>query len=187
MDNVIINLTKEGSGISSIARLVGVSKSIIQRRLFEMGSKINKPIFNEYDQKYELDEMTVKVAGEQDVYLIYAINRNTRKVIDFFVGNRTKENIKKVVDSVLRYHPKTIFTDGLNSYPSLIPKRIHKPGRRLTNRIERKNLTLRNFIKRLSKCTLCVSKKREMLSTVVKIYCWQLYPIQCDGYLKRES
>jgi IS1 family transposase len=106
------------------------------------------------------------------MYLIYAINRRSRKVIDFVIGNRTKENIKKVVASIMNYHPKRIFTDGLNSYPSLIPKPIHKPGRRLTNRIERKNLTLRNAVKRLSKGTLGFSRAIEMLEMVLKISVW---------------
>jgi IS1 family transposase len=148
------------------------SKSTIQKILLETSSKVCKPFLQESNEEYELDEMAVTIAGSKDVYLIYAINRRTRKVVDFFIGNRTKENIKKVVDAVLFYSPKIIFTDRLNSYPSLIPKAIHRPGRRLTNRIERKNLTLRNFIKRLSRNTLCFTRKIEMLESCLLIFLW---------------
>lgn len=141
----IVNLTQEGVGMSSISRLVKTSRSTVQRSIYRIGSTIRKPIYNEFRQEYELDEMTLTIAGMKDIYLIYAINRQTRNVIDFIIGNRTKLNIKKVVDSVLNYQPKIIFKDGLNSYPSLIPKYIHRPGRRLTNRIERKNLTIKKF------------------------------------------
>ncbi len=165
-------MTKEGVGISSISRLLKLSKSMVQREIYEAGNAIKRPVYNEYQQEYELDEMTLTIAGKQDVFLIYAINRKTRRIVDFFVGNRTKINIKKVVDSVMIYTPKRIFTDRLNSYPALIPRLIHKPGRRLTNRIERKNLTLRNFIKRLSRSTLCFSKRIEMLEATLKLVCW---------------
>jgi IS1 family transposase len=137
-----------------------------------IGNIISKPLYGECNEEYELDEMTVTIAGKKDIFLIYAINRRTRQVIDFFIGNRTKENITRVVDSVLSYSPKTVFTDRLNSYPALIPKEIHRPGRRLTNRIERKNLTLRNFIKRLSRSTLCFTRSIKMLETCLRIYLW---------------
>jgi IS1 family transposase len=129
-------------------------------------------MFNEWNEEYELDEMTVTIANKKDIYIIYAINRKTRQVIDFFVGNRTKENIKKVVDSVLFYSPGKIFTDRLNIYPSLIPATIHHPGRRLTNRIERKNLTLRTLVKRLSRYTLCFTRSVEMLERCLRICLW---------------
>jgi IS1 family transposase len=168
----IINLTKEGSSISSISRIVLRSKSSIQREIYKAGNLIYKPIYNENSEEYELDEMTLMIAGKKDIYLIYAINRRTRQVVDFFIGNRTKENIKRVVDSVLNYSPKTIYTDRLNSYPSLIPSTIHKPGRRLTNRIERKNLTFRTIVKRLSTHTLCFTRKIELLTATMKLICW---------------
>lgn len=168
----IIRLTKEASSISSISRLIRRAKSSIQKKLYEAGNAVSKPVYNESNQEYELDEMSLTLANQKDIYLIYAINRRTRSVIDFFIGNRTKENIKKVVDTVLFYNPKKIYTDGLNCYPSLIHKTIHRPGRRLTNRIERKNLTFRNAVKRLTRYTLCFSRKIEMLSAVMKLVCW---------------
>jgi len=168
----VVRLTKEGNSISSVARLTHKAKSGIQKIIYKLGSVIEKPEYNECDQDYELDEMSVVVAGKEDQYLIYAINRKTRNVIDFVVGNRTKQNIKKVVDVVLDCNPRRIFTDGLNSYPSLIPEKIHKPGRQITNRIERKNLSLRNSIKRLARATLCFSKNIEMLDANLRLICW---------------
>lgn len=165
-------LTKEGLGISSISRTVNLSKSMVQRSLFRAGNALKKPLLGESGGDYELDEMTLTIAGHKDVYLIYSINRDTRQVVDFFIGNRTKENIRRVVDTVLSYDPRRVFTDGLNSYPSLIPKDIHRPGRRLTNRIERKNLTFRTLVWRLSRNTLCFSRKLDMLNAVMNLVFW---------------
>jgi IS1 family transposase len=170
--NQIALYSKEGCWISSIARLMKRSKSTIQKTLAETADKISKPTPQENNEEYELDEMSVTIAGKKDIYLIYAINRRTQQVMDFCLGNRTKGNIKKVVDSVLFYSPKTIFTDRLNSYPSLIPSSIHRSGKRLTNRIERKNLTLRNLIKRLSRSTLCFTRNIKMLESCLLIFFW---------------
>lgn len=169
----IIRLIVEGCSISSVARYLSISKSAVQREIIKLGNEIERPIFKECHEEYELDEMSLKVGGMDDVFLIYAINRETRNVIDFFIGGRTKENLRKVVNTVLEYKPVKIFTDRLNSYPSLIPKEVHRPGRRLTNRIERKNLTLRNFIKRLSRCTLCFTRNITMLESCLRIYLWR--------------
>ena len=88
------------------------------------------------------------------------------------VGKRIKENVKIIVDKVLEFFPRKIYTDGLNMYPGLIDKVIHRPGRYVTNRIERKNLTLRTCLRRLNRSTLCYSKKIDMLEACVKIYLW---------------
>ena len=100
------------------------------------------------------------------------MERQTTDVIDFIVGRKTTKNIKLLIDKILLLHPKRIYTDGLNIYPSLIPTAIHKRFQYCTNRIERKNLTLRTHIKRLSRKTICFSRKQEYLEAHLKIYFW---------------
>jgi insertion element IS1 protein InsB len=120
-----------------------------------------------------MDELkTFSGYKKNEQWLIYAINKGTRDVVDMLVGRRIKENVKAVVDKVLKFSPRKIYTDGLNMYPTLIDKSIHRPGRYVTNRIERKNLTLRTHLKRLNRSTLCYSKKVDMLEACVKIYLW---------------
>ena len=120
-----------------------------------------------------MDEMQTFVGNkDNEQWLIYAIDKGSRKVVDILVGRRTKENIKKIVDRVLIYQPKRICTDKLNIYPGLVDRTIHKAGRYITNRIERLNLTLRTHIKRLSRKTICYSKRIDMLEACLKIYFW---------------
>jgi IS1 family transposase len=91
-------------------------------------------------------------------------------VIDFCVGRRTKENLKKVLDKINELNPKKIYTDRLNSYPGLIPKGIHIATSHKINHIERKNIDLRTRIKCLNRKTICYSKSEEMLTAKLKIY-----------------
>jgi len=88
------------------------------------------------------------------------------------VGRRTRENISKVISSVLELNPKQIATDRLRTYGNLIPKRIHETRKSCTTVIERNNLTLRTRLKRLSRKTICFSKSLEMLEAILKIYFW---------------
>jgi len=127
----IIDFTKKlnnaGVGISSILRLLNISKSDVQRIIEKLAMHKIKPIFTEQNQKYELDELRTYVGNKgNQSWVIYAINKSTGKVINLVVGRRTKENIRKVVNTILSLNPKRIYTDGLNTYRSLISKDIHR-------------------------------------------------------------
>ena len=76
------------------------------------------------------------------------------------------------MDKVLSLEPTRIYTDRLNVYPSLIPKEIHSVFNYCTNIIERKNLTLRTHIKRLSRRIICFTRKQENLEAHLRIYFW---------------
>lgn len=169
----IIKHVKRGNGIRDIAYLINISNTTVIKRIRGIASTLESNYASKKGCVYELDELrTFAGCKKNEQWLIYAINKGTREVVDLLVGKRVKENVKKVVDKVLEFFPRKIYTDGLNMYPTLIDKLIHKPGRYLTNRIERKNLTLRIHLKRLVRYTLCYSKKVDMLESCVKIYLW---------------
>jgi IS1 family transposase len=126
---------------------------------------------NEHGQEYEVDELCTYVKNRNNrCYIAYAINKNTRKIIDFIVGGRTKENISKIIDKLKELNPRRIYTDKLNIYSLLIDKKIHVTAAHKINRIERFNLTLRTHLKRLSRRTICFSRSREMLENCLKLY-----------------
>jgi insertion element IS1 protein InsB len=104
----------EGAGVSSMSRVLKMSKSSVLRKLVLVEQQTKKPNIDETNQEYEIDEMRTYIGNtENECWIMYALNKVTRDVIDFAVGRRTKENIKKVVDAVLALKPKRIFTDGL--------------------------------------------------------------------------
>jgi transposase-like protein len=51
------NLTKEGSSISSISRLLGISKSSVQRVIERIAAQTELKKEEEKDQEYEVDEL----------------------------------------------------------------------------------------------------------------------------------
>jgi len=165
------NLTKESSSISSISRLLKISKSSVQRVIERIASAIENPVNQENGDQYEIDELRTYCGNKQhESWVMYAINKTTGKVIDFCVGRRTKENLKKITDSLLLLNPKKIYTDGLTIYKTLIPEKLHKVFVHCTNKIERKNLNIRTHLKRLSRKTICFTRSNEMLENCLRMY-----------------
>ena len=174
IDTLIKNLLREGSGIRSISRVIGISKRTVLSRMLKISKQIKIPYFNTLGCKFEIDKMWSFIGNKKNVtWITYAIEQKTKSVIDFFVGRKTKDNIRPLINKVLLLQPSRIYTDRLNIYPSLIPKEIHKRFQYCTNRIERMNLTLRMHIKRLSRKTICFSRKQEYLEAHLRIYFWE--------------
>ena len=169
----LIKLLKEGNGIRGIARILEISKSTVLSRILKISKEINIPYFNFLGCKFEVDEMWSFIENKKNItWITYAIEQKTRDVIGFFVGRKTKDNIRSLINKILLLQPTRIYTDRLNIYPSLIPKEIHKRFQYCTNKIERMNLTLRTHIKRLSRKTICFSRKQEYLEAHLRIYFW---------------
>jgi len=166
----IIRHLKRGNGIRDIGYLLKISNTTVIRKIRQIAVTLKSNFKGRRGLTYEMDELCVNMKG--NLWVIYAIAKYNRQVVDIVIGSRTKECLKPVVDKVLIHDPKRIYTDGLNSYPGLIEQHIHKPGRYLTNRIERLNLTLRTHLKRLCRKTICYTKKVDMLEACVKIYFW---------------
>ncbi|MEW9889809.1 MAG: IS1 family transposase [Candidatus Symbiodolus clandestinus] len=61
-------------------------------------------------------------------------------------------------------------TDGWPNYLPLLPKSKQLVGKIFTQRIERHNLTLRTWIKRLARRTICFSKAIEIHEKVMGAY-----------------
>lgn len=161
--------------ISSIARYLQMAKTTVCRRILKISQRIEMPVISEISQIYEVDEMYTFVWSRKtccQVYVTYAINRDTKLITGFVIGSRTKEIIGKLTGRLLFLKPRKIYTDGLNIYPSLIPSSIHRCFRYKTNVIERNNLSIRNSLKRLSRKTICFSKSIVMLEACLKILFW---------------
>ena len=172
-NTLIKSMLKEGCGVLSISRIIGISKNTVLSRMVKIINQIKAPYFNKLGCKFEIDKLWTYIKQKDNfTWITYVIERETKQVIDFFVGNKSKENIRPLIHKVLLLQPDKIYTDRLNVYPSLIPKSIHRRFQYCTNKIERMNLTLRTHIKRLSRKTICFSKSEKYLEAHLKIYFW---------------
>lgn len=174
INNRIVALLKESVGIRGIGRILKISPTTVIKRIKLIASTIQKPTIL-INKVYEMDELKTFVKHkDNEMWVIYAIDRDSRKVADLKVGKRNKKNIKIVADSLLLAKANKIYTDRLEIYKQLIPKNLHITKQHPINHIERKNLNLRTHLKRLARKTICFSRSVEMLAACVMIYFFSL-------------
>ena len=183
----IIAHVKEGCGIRSISRLLQISATTVINRIQKIAGSIKKPAVPT-GRIYEVDELKTYIKRKtNDYWVIYALDKESRQVIDYKVGKRNKKNVKRVTDTVLLADCKQIYTDGLDIYRFVVPEEIHRVKRYGTNRIERKNLSLRTHLKRLNRKTICFSKTLLMLEACLKIYFWYRRQLFVNGFFSKKA
>ncbi len=113
----------------------------------------------------EADELCSFVGKKQAKSWVWlALDRQTRKIIGAFVGDRSRESAKElwsILPSIYRQRA-VIYTDKWKAYQGILPSKRHRiteKGSGETNHIERFNNTLRQRISRLARKTLAFSKK----------------------------
>mgnify|MGYP001288020257 CR=1 FL=1 len=168
----IIQFTKEGLGIRSTARILKISTTTLLKRIITIAKNIQQPIISK-GKTYEVDEMCTYIRRKRNyIWLVYALEKESKSVVSFNIGKRTNKTLNRVVETLKLSWAKKIFTDRLKNYRFLIDEKLHSVKRYGTNHIERKNLTLRTALKRLNRKTICFSKSMVVLVSILKIYFW---------------
>lgn len=172
LNKEIVSFTKEGLGIRSTARVLKISTTTLLKRIISIARNIPHPIISK-GKTYEVDEMCTYVRHKRNfVWLVYALEKNSKTIVSFNVGKRTNKTLNRVLETLKLSEAKKIFTDRLKNYSYLIDEKLHSAKRFGTNHIERKNLTLRTHLKRLNRRTICFSKSLLILVSILKIYFW---------------
>ncbi|WP_291139666.1 IS1 family transposase [Flavobacterium sp. UBA7663] len=168
----IVKFTKEGLGIRSTARILKISTTTLLKRIILIAKKIpNQPIFKY--KTYEVDEMRTFIGNkEKPVWIVYALEKQTKQVVSFSIGRRTKRTLQYVTNTLLLSNPKTIYTDKLVHYKLLLKDAVHSTRPFGTNHIERRNLSIRTHLKRLNRKTICFSRSYILLQCILRIYFW---------------
>lgn len=168
----ISSLIKESCGIRSISRLLQISTTTLLKRILSIAANTAKPIISKGGH-YEVDEMRSYIKKKSRmIWIVYAMERITKTVVSFNIGARTNKTLNVVLKTLQFAEAKTIYTDKLPAYKYLIADKIHSTQYRGTNYIERKNLSIRTGLKRLSRRTICFSKSVALLYACLVIYFW---------------
>jgi IS1 family transposase/transposase-like protein len=172
-DKQIVQLTKEGNGIRSTARILTISPATILRKLLRIAQNIEPPKIPVNLKRIQVDELhTIIQNKKREIYVIYSWSQELKRVLTLAIGTRSKNNLRLVVDPLLAANAQTINTDGYSGYIGVVTKNIHTTYKTRNNGIERQNLNLRTHLKRLNRRTICFSKSSLILEAILKIYCW---------------
>jgi len=106
-------------------------------------------VYNDEAKKYHtyLTNIPVKALSSEDIAALYSARWDVELIF---------KELKSLLDpfGISRY-----YTDDWGAYERHLEAEKHEIGKRNTQKIERKNLNLRTWIKRLTRRTLCFSKK----------------------------
>ena len=92
------------------------------------------------------------------------------KVLAYVFGRRQDEVFLKLQALLEPFGITKYYTDSWGAYTRHIEVDQHQPGKRNTQQIERKHLTLRTRIKRLTRKTICFSKSMQMHDIVIGLF-----------------
>ncbi len=119
----------------------------------------------------ELDEMWSFVSRKSNPrWLWHAIDHHTGVVLAYVFGRRKDEVFLKLKALLKPFGITRYYTDYWGAYTRHLDADAHQPGKRHTQKIERKHLTLRTRIKRLARKTICFSKSIQMHDMVIGLF-----------------
>jgi insertion element IS1 protein InsB len=102
--------------------------------------------------------------------LWHAIDHRSGKVLAYVFGRRKDAVFLKLKTLLAPFGITRYYTDYWGAYTRHLDANEHQPGKRHTQKIERKHLTLRTRIKRLTRKTICFSKSIQMHDLVIGLF-----------------
>ena len=85
----------------------------------------------------------------------------------YVFGLRTDSTLKQLLERLIPFKLALYCTDNWGAYERLLPEDKHLITKRYTQSIERQNLNLRTWIKRLVRKMICFSKSIEIHDKVI--------------------
>jgi insertion element IS1 protein InsB len=184
----IIEMSLNGSGIRDIARVLKISPTTVIEEIKKETelSAVNTVLLCqlnpqevvvelrqhiEFIEEAECDELWSFVGSKaHQRWLWYAIDQATGKILAYVLGNRKDEAFIKLKALLEPFGITRFYTDDWGAYERHLESENHIIGKENTQKIERKNLTLRTRIKRLVRKTICFSKKILMHDIIIGLF-----------------
>jgi insertion element IS1 protein InsB len=143
---------------------------------------VNKPLLEQLNpdamevgiqrvEAAEIDEMWSYVGKKKAPrWLWHAIDHQTGKVLAYVFGQRKDAVFLELKQLLAPFGITRFYTDYWGAYTRQLDLERHCPGKRQTQRIDRKHLTLRTRLKRLARKTICFSKSIQMHDLVIGLF-----------------
>ena len=122
-------------------------------------------------EEAEVDEMWSYVGKKREPrWLWHAIDHRSGPVLAYVFGRRKDEVFLKLKALLEPFGITRYYTDYWGAYTRHLDADKHQAGKRNTQQIERKHLTLRTRIKRLVRKTICFSRSTQMHDIVIGLF-----------------
>lgn len=161
----------------SLSWLMWFSTSVCKAAPKDLCVRFKEPLSSD-DLVFELDEMWTFVGKKENKVWVYIVmERSTRQIIAFEVGDRSAATCKKLWEQLKKIGVKGIlYTDLWRAYGQILPEEQHVAvdARGETNHVARFNGTLRARNSRVVRRTYSFSKKLAHLIYSLR-YCFGGY------------
>jgi len=119
----------------------------------------------------EVDEMWSFVQHKKEPqWLRHAIDHRRDKVLAYGLEPRNDEVFLRLKALLEPFRITRYYTDHWDAYALHLDPDEHQPGRRNTQKIERRYLALRMRLKRLARKAICFSKSIQMHDIVIGLF-----------------
>ena len=116
----------------------------------------------------EMDEMWSFVHDKsQQYWLWWAIDHNTGEPLAYCFGTREHKYLRELLKLLKPFRINVVYADNNYAYKSQITESTVVTGKKNTQRIERKHLSLRTWCSRLARKSICFSKSHFMHRAVI--------------------
>ena len=115
--------------------------------------------------------------------LWYAVDHATNTVLAYVFGRRKDHVLTELKALLSAFDIRCYYTDDWGAYERHLDPEQHRVGKRNTQKIERKNLNFRIWIKRLARKMICFSKSEVMHDTVIGLLINKV-EFKCDIHAK---
>src|SRR5262249_40309580 len=99
-----------------------------------------------------------------------ALDHQTGRKLAYVFGRREDQALLKLKALLALFGIRRFYTDGWGAYHRHLAPTRHVIGKRATQQLERKHLTLRTRIKRLVRKTICFSRSVQMHDIVIGLF-----------------
>jgi len=122
-------------------------------------------------EEAELDEIWSFVGRKQQPRWLWgALDHQTGRILAYVFGRREDQALLQLKALLAPFGIRRFYTDGWGAYHRHLAPDQHVVGKRRTQQLERKHLTLRTRIKRLVRKTICFSRSVPMHDIVIGLF-----------------
>jgi insertion element IS1 protein InsB len=119
----------------------------------------------------ELDEMWSFVGRKKHPRWLWgALDHQTGRILAYVFGRREDRALLHLKALLAPFGIRRYYTDGWGAYHRHLAPHQHVVGKRRTQQLERKHLTLRTRIKRLVRKSICFSKSVQMHDLIIGLF-----------------
>lgn len=169
--HLIFSMLLRNSGIRDIETVLRVSRRCVLNTLVSSAEKcLIEPKLRRY-KSVQIDEhwSYVHQKKQKKRWLIYAYAPESKEVLAYVIGTRSKKTIKKLYKMLENIEIDEFCTDDWSAFATVFSKENHRTGKDLTRHIEGVNNSLRARNRRFVRRTTCFSKKDVYHEAAIKI------------------